>query len=49
MITPETQRFTAERMSARQLSKPVDHTPMVTAPDAAVGTVLNAARSVSTT
>jgi pimeloyl-ACP methyl ester carboxylesterase len=32
MIVPETQRFMAERMKARQRSHPVDHTPIVTAP-----------------
>ncbi|MFF8029879.1 alpha/beta fold hydrolase [Streptomyces sp. NPDC007896] len=49
MIAPETQRFMAERMSARQVSKPVDHTPMVTAPDVVVDIILDAARSVSRT
>jgi pimeloyl-ACP methyl ester carboxylesterase len=33
MIAPDTQRFMAERMGARVLSHPVDHTPIVTAPD----------------
>ena len=33
MIAPETQRFMAERMRARIRSLPVDHTPIVTAPD----------------
>jgi len=33
MIAPETQRFMAERMRARIRSHPVDHTPIVTAPD----------------
>lgn len=49
MIAPETQRFMAERMSARQVSKPVDHTPMVTAPGVVVDIVLDAARSMPTT
>ncbi|MFF2812600.1 alpha/beta fold hydrolase [Streptomyces sp. NPDC058000] len=49
MIAPETQRFMAGRMSARQVSKPVDHTPMVTAPNVVVDIILDAARSVSTT
>jgi pimeloyl-ACP methyl ester carboxylesterase len=49
MIAPETQRFMAERMSARQVSRPVDHTPMVTAPDEVVDIILDAARTVSTT
>ncbi|MEU8695724.1 alpha/beta hydrolase [Streptomyces sp. NPDC048665] len=49
MIAPETQRFMAERMSARQVSKPVDHAPMVTAPDVVADIILDAARSASTT
>jgi pimeloyl-ACP methyl ester carboxylesterase len=33
MILEETQRFMAERMKAKVRSHPVDHTPIVTAPD----------------
>ncbi|MGF1425381.1 alpha/beta fold hydrolase [Kitasatospora sp. LaBMicrA B282] len=47
MIAPETQRFMAERMAARQVSKPVDHTPSVTAPDEVVDIVLDAVRTLS--
>jgi hypothetical protein len=32
MINPETQLFQAERMGAHVRTRPVDHTPMVTAP-----------------
>jgi pimeloyl-ACP methyl ester carboxylesterase len=32
MINPETQHFTAERMGAHARTRPVDHTPLVTAP-----------------
>jgi pimeloyl-ACP methyl ester carboxylesterase len=33
MIAPETQRFMAQRMKARMRSHPVDHAPLVTAPN----------------
>jgi pimeloyl-ACP methyl ester carboxylesterase len=36
MIAPETQHFMAERMRARVRSYPVDHAPIVTAPELAV-------------
>lgn len=36
MIVRENQRFMAERMKARMRSRPVDHTPSVTAPSAVV-------------
>jgi len=42
MIVPETQRFMADRMQARAYSRPVDHTPIVTAPSAVVDLILEA-------
>ena len=42
MIVPETQRFMAGRMRATQRSHPVDHTPLVTAPDAVVSIIREA-------
>jgi hypothetical protein len=33
MINPSTQRFEAERMKAVIRSEPVDHMPLITAPD----------------
>lgn len=44
MILPETQRFMADRMGAIIQSHAVDHTPMHTAPDLVVDTILAAAR-----
>jgi len=44
MIAPETQRFMAERMGAKIRVHDVDHSPMYTAPDVAVGVILEAAR-----
>ena len=45
MINPDTQRFMAERMGATICSYKVDHTPMHTAPDLVVDTILEAARA----
>jgi pimeloyl-ACP methyl ester carboxylesterase len=45
MISPKTQRFMAERMSANVRSYSVDHTPLLTAPDLVVNLVLEAARA----
>ena len=42
MIVPDTQRFMAERMGARVRSHPVDHTPIVTAPDLVVDIIREA-------
>jgi len=42
MIVQETHRFMADRMSARVRSYPVDHTPMVTAPDLVVDIIREA-------
>jgi len=44
MIVPETQHLTAAPMQARVRSHPVDHTPLVTAPDAVVGVIMDAVR-----
>jgi len=46
MIPPQTQRFMAERMGARVHAKALDHMPSVTAPEAVVDIILEAARSV---
>ena len=45
MINPETQRFMAGRMGAHIRSFAVDHTPMITAPEAVVEIVMAAAQS----
>ncbi|MGN6093761.1 MAG: alpha/beta fold hydrolase [Luteibacter jiangsuensis] len=47
MIVASTQRFMAERANASIVSHPVDHAPGVTAPDAVVDLILQAARAVS--
>lgn len=44
MINPKTQRFMAERMKATIWSFPVDHAPLITAPDKVVDIILEAAR-----
>jgi pimeloyl-ACP methyl ester carboxylesterase len=44
MIVPETQRFMAERMKAQVRSHPVDHAPLVTAPDVVLDIILAAAQ-----
>jgi pimeloyl-ACP methyl ester carboxylesterase len=44
MISPETQRFMANRMGANIRSHQVDHSPMLTAPDLVVEVILDAAR-----
>jgi pimeloyl-ACP methyl ester carboxylesterase len=44
MIAPDTQRYMAERMGARIRTHDVDHSPMYTAPDVAVGVIIEAAR-----
>jgi pimeloyl-ACP methyl ester carboxylesterase len=46
MIPAENQRFMAERMKARVRTAPVDHVPMLTAPSAVVGIVMEAVREV---
>ncbi|HEY2075127.1 MAG TPA: alpha/beta hydrolase [Streptosporangiaceae bacterium] len=47
MIAPETHRFMAGRIGARE--RPVDHTPLVTAPEEVVNIILDATRGVETT
>lgn len=44
MIAPETQHFMAARMRARVRSHPVDHAPIITAPDAVVHIIREAMR-----
>jgi pimeloyl-ACP methyl ester carboxylesterase len=43
MINPKTQRFMAERMGAKLHSRSVDHSPMLTATDHVIHTILQAA------
>ena len=47
MIAPETQRYLAERMRARARSGPVDHAPMLTAPDVVLGIIRDAMRELA--
>ena len=47
MIVPETQRYMAERMTAKIKPHAVDHTPSVTAPTAALDVIRDAIRSVT--
>jgi pimeloyl-ACP methyl ester carboxylesterase len=44
MINPKTQHFMAERMGAKVKIHPVDHTPLLTAPEVVVEIILEAAR-----
>ena len=46
MIDPKTQNFMAMRMKARMFCLPVDHTPLVTAPDAVMDVIYDAAKAV---
>jgi pimeloyl-ACP methyl ester carboxylesterase len=43
MISPKTQRFMADRMAAKVRVQPVDHTPLLTAPELVVGIIREAA------
>jgi pimeloyl-ACP methyl ester carboxylesterase len=45
MIVAENQDFMAERMGARVVHHPADHTPLVTAPEGVVATILEAVRA----
>jgi pimeloyl-ACP methyl ester carboxylesterase len=45
MINPKTQRHMATRMGAQTQALPVDHTPLLTAPDPVVSMILAAAQS----
>ncbi len=46
MINPKTQHFMAERMGARTQALPLDHTPLLTAPETVVEMILAAAQAV---
>ena len=48
MINPKTQHFMAERMAAQVRVHPVDHTPLLTAPELVVDIILEAARETLT-
>ena len=45
MINPKTQHFMAERMRAKTQARAVDHTPLLTAPEAVVELILSAAQA----
>jgi pimeloyl-ACP methyl ester carboxylesterase len=45
MISPKTQHFMAQRMSANIRSESVDHTPLLTTPNVVVEVILEAARA----
>jgi hypothetical protein len=45
MIPPKTQHFEAERMRATVHAHPVDHSPMLTAPNIVVDVLLEAIQS----
>jgi pimeloyl-ACP methyl ester carboxylesterase len=45
MVSPETQRFTAARMTSKIVSLPVDHTPLVSKPDAVAELISEAANN----
>jgi pimeloyl-ACP methyl ester carboxylesterase len=49
MIAPETHRFMAARMGRNARERPVDHTPLVTAPEEVVDIIIDAVRHVETT
>jgi pimeloyl-ACP methyl ester carboxylesterase len=48
MISPRTQQFMAERMGAKVRVRPVDHTPLLTAPDTVVDIIREAASETLT-
>jgi pimeloyl-ACP methyl ester carboxylesterase len=48
MISPKTQHFMAERMAAKVRVHPVDHTPLLTAPEVVVEIIGEAARETLT-
>lgn len=47
MISADTQHFMAQRMNAHVHAYSVDHTPMVTSPDAVTSVIVEAAQSIS--
>jgi pimeloyl-ACP methyl ester carboxylesterase len=44
MINPNTQHFMAKRMGAKIVAHPVDHTPLITAPELVIDIIREAAR-----
>lgn len=46
MVSPETQRFTAQRMRSKVVSLPLDHTPLTSAPDIVSNLIEEAAAAV---
>jgi pimeloyl-ACP methyl ester carboxylesterase len=48
MINPKTQRFMADRMRAKVRPFPVDHTPLLSAPERVVEVILEAAQATLT-
>jgi pimeloyl-ACP methyl ester carboxylesterase len=46
MVAPETQRYTAERMKSKTVSLQVDHSPLVSQPNAVVDLIKSAAASI---
>ena len=48
MISPKTQHFMAERMGAKVRAHPVDHTPLLTAPEVVADILLETARETLT-
>jgi len=48
MVSPETQRFTAQRMGSKVVSLPVDHTPLASAPDVVSTLIEQAAAGIHT-
>lgn len=47
MISADTQHFMAQRMNAHVDAYPVDHTPMITSPDAVTKVIVEAVQSIS--
>jgi hypothetical protein len=47
MINPRTQHFMAQRMRATTTSLPVDHTPLLSAPENVVEIIMEAKHAVS--
>lgn len=45
MVSPETQRYAAERMKSTIVSLPVDHSPLASYPNAVIGLISDAANS----
>ncbi len=46
MVSPDTQRYTAERMKSRVISLPVDHSPLASHPNAIIELITDAAGSI---